>query len=238
MSKLLVVIPVMNKDVADICIDSLLMPKSAAGLNPEDILIVDNSKLGWGHEYGLRTYRDPDGHNLGTSRAWNVGAREVLAKKLDYLVIMSQSMRFGPELHTTWVKQMEAFWGAPCIEADGHSWHLIAIHRSVFEKVGLFDENFYPAYFEQIDFCYRMRMLDLEGSWPRVWVNALSQGVAIANETIRVPAAPLLAYYAHKWGGAKGEERFKIPFDSWPLDYWVAESIPELAIKYKLEVWW
>jgi GT2 family glycosyltransferase len=34
---------------------------------------------------------------------------------------------------------------------------LFAIHRSVWEEIGLLDEGFYPAYYEETDYCYRAR---------------------------------------------------------------------------------
>lgn len=240
--ELLVVLPVIMRETTDICVDSLLMNNSAAGLSPEEILIVDNTRDGWAPEYGLRTYRDPDGHNLGVARAWNVGAQEVLDRGLDYLVLMSASMRFGPELHTTWRRQMTEFWGAKVIEADGHSWHLIALHRSCFERIGIFDGNFYPAYGESIDWCYRLRMIGWEQGFVRVWVNALSQGVALHANMVRTLPAPWLDYYARKYGGAKGEETFTMPFGSKPLDYWEDIPIPVLAERYGLGEhgvgWW
>lgn len=238
MSGLLAVLPIITPERADICVESILQEDSAFGVDPADILVVDNSRDGFASRYGLRTYRDPDGHNLGVARAWNVGAMEVLDRGLDYLVVVSASMRFGPQMHTTWLKQMQTFWGADVIECDGHSWHLIAFHRNVFEAVGLFDGNFYPAYFEAIDFGYRLRMLDMEGSWPRAWVNALSQGAALHNTAVSCPAPPLLDYYARKWGGAKGEETFTRPFGDKPLDWWEDVPVPELARRYGLETWW
>lgn len=240
--KLLAVLPIMIESISDKCIDSIMQPNSAAGLEKHELLIIDNSKDGYGKKYadkyGLNVYRDKDGHNLGTSISWNIGAREVLERDYDYLVIMSASMLFGPELHTTWTKQMRTFWGATAIECDGHSWHLIALHKKVFETVGLFDENFYPAYFEQIDFCYRMRMVDMEKMWPRVWVNALSQGAGLHNKVVQVPAQPLLDYYESKWGGEKGRERFDHPFNRHDLDFWDRPSIEQMANDYQLKEWW
>lgn len=239
MSGLLTVLPVMLKETADICIGSMLPEDSAAGLSRDEVLIVDNSREGWAEErYGLRTYRDPDGHNLGVARSWNVGAREVLNRGLDYLVLMSASMRFGPMLHTTWVRQMETFWGSHLIESEGHSWHLIAIHREALERVGLFDGAFYPGYVEADDWITRMVLAGLPTSWPRAWVNALSQGVAIHVQELSCPWGPLRDYYAAKWGGPKGEEVFTRPWDSESLDYFEDVPIPELARRYKLETWW
>lgn len=237
MSGLLVICPIITPTYADACIESVLRPDSAFGINRDDILIVDNSRDGFAHKYGLRTYRDADGHNLGVARSWNVGAREVLEHNLDYLVILSSVMQFGPILHTTWRRQMEEFWGAKVIEAEIHSWHLISFHRTVFDKVGLFDENFH-AYFEAIDFGYRMRMVGWEQGWIRVAINALSQGSALHTSVISCPAKPLLAYYQEKWGGEKGHETFVQPFGDQSLDYWPSSTIPELAERYGWTTWW
>ncbi|KKL63663.1 hypothetical protein LCGC14_2172860 [marine sediment metagenome] len=235
---LLAVIPALIPETTDICIETALMDKSSLGFLKEDILIVDNSRDGFAFKYDLRTHRDPDGHNLGVARAWNVGAREVMEKKLDYLVIVSASMQFGVEFHTTFHKQMMTFWGSNIIEATGHSWHLIALHRNLFEEIGLFDENFYPAYFEQVDWCYRLKMVGKESGWPHAWLNALSQGSALHLPAVSCPADPLLQYYREKWGGDKGEEKFKLPYGDKPMDYFEDRSIPELAEKYQLEKWW
>lgn len=240
---LLVVLPVISRPTADICVESIRMPDSAFEIGARDILVIDNTREGWADQLGFRTYRDPQGHNLGVARAWNVGAREVLDRGLDYLVICSTSMRFGPILHTSWRRQMETFWGANIVEAEGHSWHLIAIHRRVFERIGLFDENLYPAYYEANDFAFRMRMVGMEGNspenpWMVVWVNALSQGHALNVDLVHCPAAPLEAYMHRKWGGPKGRERYDAPFGNMPLDYWPERSIEDLAAEYGLTSWW
>jgi hypothetical protein len=239
--QVLVVIPVADVELGERCLLSATMDNSASGIDPKDILVVDNTRLGNALSFlpsslGVQYYRDPDNHNIGVPRAWNIGARKVVEEQLDYLVIMSQSMLFGPIKETTWIKQMETFMGENVIESDGHSWHLIALHRRLFEKVGYFDENFYPGYFEQIDWCYRLELNNLQGAWARVWVNALSQTVGHHSDLVLAP--PLLDYYREKWGGDKGEEKFELPFGDKPIGYFPDNSIPDLAEKYKLKEWW
>ena len=240
---LLCVIPIISTTYADACVESLARPDSAAGLKPEELLIVDNSREGFCKaRYGLETYRDPDGFQLGVPRSWNIGARRVLDEGLDYLVIMSSTMMFGPELQTTYRRQLESFWGAKVIEADGHSYHLIAFHNSVLSLVGLWDENLYPGYFEAEDHAYRMPMVGWEQGWIRIWCNAVSQSVGGHLNLVNCPADPLIAYMTDKWGGRKGEERYVMPWGDKPLDYWPEHTIPELAEKYGLgprhEGWW
>ena len=245
-----VVIPVITSTYADACLQSIAAPNSAAGFELDRVLVVDNSRDGLlGRKYsalygerGLRVHRDADGFNLGVARSWNVGAREVLAAGLDYLVICSASMMFGPILHTTWTRQMVTFAGERVIECDGHSWHLIAFHRSVIEAVGLFDENCYPAYHEANDYSFRMRQLGWEGGWRHAWVNALSQSVAGHVDVVRCPAPPIIDYLREKWGGEKHHERHSLPWGDRPLGYFPARSIPERAEAYGLGErgvgWW
>lgn len=249
--RFLAVLPVIAPHTAVPCIESMLAPSSSLGLAPREILIVDNTRTGEVPTWGVvddrcRYYRDPDGHNLGVARSWNVGARIVLAEQLDWLVIVSASMLFGPDLHTTFREQVERHPDEQIVESTGNSWHLIAIARWTLEAVGLFDENFYPGYEESICWGYRQRLLGLEAKgWPRVWSNCMSQGYAMhvdrnTWEAPSCPAKPLQAYYETKWGGPKGEERFTTPFnrDDVGLDWWPERSIPELADEYALEVWW
>lgn len=233
------VLPVVDADLAEACVASILAPDSACGLNPEQITVVDNTRHGLDGRWPLPTWRDPDGHNLGVARSWNVAAEQVLADPgCDYLVIMSASLLFGPELHTTWAAQMDTWWGAKVIEADGLSWHLIALHRTCLERVGLFDPAFYPAYFEQTDWCYRLKVIGWEQGFARVWVNALCQGAARHTAVVSCPARPLLDHYEAKWGGPKGSERFVLPYGSLPLDHIETEPVETLADRYGLEVWW
>lgn len=239
---LLAVIPVLTHEYADVCVDSILMPNSSAGLLPGEILIVDNTREGTAGKYGLRTYRHPEGFNCGVARSWNVGVDEVLDRNLDYLVIISASMRFGPLLNTAWSWQMKEFWGAKVIESTGHSWHLIALHRSIFERVGRFDTNFHPGYFEAEDLCLRLRMIGWEQGFISCWVNAMSMGVALHAPSVECPADPLLDYRRRKWGGDKAEETFVLPFGNKPLGYFEDVPIPILAERYGLGErgvgWW
>lgn len=239
--KYTVLLPILDETIGLSCIKSMQIKNNSSGFDLENITIVDNTRNGLQNTH-LKTYRDPDNHNIGVSGAWNVGARDVVENKKDYMIILSASMLFGPELHITFIEQMNRHPEAMIVESEGHSWHLIAIHRKVFETIGYFDENFYPGYFEQIDFCRRMDLanFDNKGSkeWANVWVNALSTGVGQHIQFLSLPADPLLAYYREKWGGNKGEEKYDKPFGDKPLDYFPDFTIEELVKKYGLDKWW
>lgn len=240
--KTLTVIPILDWELGKQCIDSIWKDDSAFSEDVEEVLIVNNEKDG-SNRYihpSFRWHRDSNGHNLGVAGSWNIGAKEVVKRKLDYLIIMSQSILFGPMKETTWLRQMKTFEGYDVIESTGHSWHLIAIHRRVFEDIGYFDENFYPGYFEQIDFHRRMQLVGYgnkgDGHWTNVWVNAISQ--TVGHHSDLVLADPLLHYYNEKWGGDKHDETFNLPFGDKPISYFPNFTIPELAEKYQLKEWW
>jgi GT2 family glycosyltransferase len=108
------------------------------------------------------------------------------------------------------------------------------------DRAGLFDENFYPAYYEDIDHFRRIALsgakaVDAPGfkcvhgeapSWGSTTVNSNPEfqrknGVTFGN---------LRDYYVRKWGGEPGKETFGRPFDrDLPFQHW--EIDPDLRKK-------
>lgn len=244
----LVVIPVMVEDYARRCLASIACQKSAAGFDRDKVLVVDNSREGFGQNmvepYGFRVHRDCFGHNLGVARAWNIAANDVVERRLDYLIICSSLVVFGGYLQTNWIEQLSRHRGVPMVEATGHGWHLIAISGEVLRRVGVFDENFYPAYLEEADFLRRMDLAGVRAAWANVWVNAMSIGSALHAERVKCPWSEKMRYYAEKWGGDLGKERFTVPFNQAEthVSYWPKASVAELAARYNLGPrgfgWW
>jgi len=93
------------------------------------------------------------------------------------------------------------------------------VEPDIIEKVGMFDTNFYPAYFEDKDYDYRIKI----GGYKFVRVmNALyyHYGSRTQKESIKnnvVCSSPvfesLRRYYISKWGGMPGNETFNKPFN-------------------------
>jgi len=54
-------------------------------------------------------------------------------------------------------QRMLDFSFAEAIEVDQPAGACLLVRKSVFESVGLFDERFYPAWFEDVDLCLRLR---------------------------------------------------------------------------------
>jgi GT2 family glycosyltransferase len=87
----------------------------------------------------------------------------------------------------------------------------------VARRVGLYDEKFYPAYWEDIDYERRMELAVI----PRVHLgyertDPGSRTLATASHELKTEINRGFennkAYYRSKWGGPKGQEQFVVPF--------------------------
>lgn len=153
------------------------------------------------------------GHNLGVSASWNLGMK--VTPQAAWWLIVGSDVTFGPgdlaKLDELVVPDSDAHYFL-----DGMS--CFAITAVTLSAVGYFDENFHPAYDEDLDWHRRALLVGSER------VNPPFTGTHVGSATIR--SDPLLraqngpthgandAYYARKWGGAKlGSETFSTPFN-------------------------
>lgn len=200
-----VVIPSIHQPYTDACLLSCGM---------ENIFVVDNTE-----------------YNHGVPASWNMGIKEMQAIDADWLVICSAAIRFGAEEGLDLARWMEVYANredAPFLESDsGLGWHLICVSRWLCEEIGTFDENFYPAYFEDNDFAYRSFLHRGTWGWPRLPFDAALVSTA---HGVQLGGAPKNArrqqmYYEKKWGGSPSHEHYQTPFNkrgralSWWLPY-------------------
>ena len=163
--------------------------------------------------------------NRGVAASWNLGIDELDRIGGDWLIIVSAAIRFGPPGGLDFLAACEANPDALAVEAaQGIGWHLIAINRRTIDRVGTFDENFHPAYFEDIDYGRRMWLEFDQEQWPRVWADVsiagVSHGVDLGGAVVNNYA--LTKYYRYKWGGDKGQETYTKPFGNRPIHHWPA----------------
>lgn len=172
--------------------------------------------------------------NLGVARIWNIG----LKRRCDWTFLVSSSMLY-PEGFSKLVETLDKS-GEKHLFLTQHSWHCNAIHSRCVDKVGYFDENFYPAYYEDTDYEHR---LDLAGiGWKKVYeVPAICQVDGAATlDGLTLQIDPLKKYYVEKWGSVWSEpeprEQWEHPFNNPdnPPSYWPEHSIAELKEKYGL----
>ena len=93
------------------------------------------------------------------------------------------------------------------------------------QKVGLMDENFFPAYFEDNDHRYRMELTGLSWDYFQMAFDHKVSSTLHSNEQFKsrnnVTYHNNGMYYLEKWGGFPGNERYKHPFNSKsPVSHW------------------
>ena len=223
MSNIGVVIPVLN--LYKYAVDCIASIRSAHNI---ETLIIPN-------------YR----HKWPLSRAWNYGIEYLLLDKscksvavlnddillapytLDSLVlaldkpeydlVSGANMRGGMSNPDDILTYNVEDWRNP-VPVSGPDFSFFMLNFETFNKVGRFDENFIPAYFEDNDYHQRMKILGLNGcsinTAPFYHIGSQTQNADPKN-----PACPPTQfiqnrkYYITKWGGEPGRERFKTPFN-------------------------
>lgn len=170
-------------------------------------------------------------HNAGVARSWNMGVAKARELGVGWLVLLSTSIRFGAGGGRDIAKMIaNAPLVDPCAGALGRNahgtethdigWHLHAFRMSVFDVVGTFDENFFPAYFEDTDFLYRMGLAGLASprengrTWNYTTIDCIleREADALKSKLVDIEFGRLAAYYERKWGGQQGGEKFTVPF--------------------------
>lgn len=113
----------------------------------------------------------------------------------------------------------------------GASWWTIT-WRGV-QRVGLLDENFYPCYLDDCDWCYRAKLagaktITVEGCQSVHGDDKAPGSCTIhSSEELRQKNhrthGRLFDYYREKWGGVNEHEVYQHPFNNpnWPVQFWI-----------------
>lgn len=175
---------------------------------------------------GRRVLRVPNwapNANIGVAESWNQGRRVVLTERLDYLIVVSEAMRFGPKRGADFERALRGPW---C--GSEFRWHLVAIRADTLADVGPFDGLWYPGGHEDSDYLWRLRLAGYQdpdcpaGELGRIaGVDATDLGHAhsVHARLAHVDGAAADAAYVAKWGGTGGREVYRTPYDDPALHY-------------------
>lgn len=177
-------------------------------VQPERIVVVDNGGTFETDIPGVEIVRP--GRNFGVAGGWNLGMDTVAP--LDAW-ILNDDFFPAPDVSAKMLST-----DGPVVLAPSYS--SFFIRRSTFEKVGRFDEAFWPAYYEDTDYDNRLKILGI----PPVAVPVEGCDHA-GSATVAVHRPPEFdrgidangVYYRAKWGiGAQGDGAYPLPFDGAP----------------------
>jgi glycosyltransferase involved in cell wall biosynthesis len=206
-------------------LDRLIASAEAGVVNPHRYFIVDNG--------GRLDVRSPSiqqavargavvsvlspGCNLGVAASWNAILRAAHPRYAT--VISNDDITLGPRT-LEYLYSKDAIDRHDFVIAEGppqaNGWCLFTQAPSCAAKIGYYDKNFFPAYYEDTDYHRRMTLAGIEPF--RLPTDHAHEGWATIKQeghdgpTYRGQQRNL-DYYARKWGGAPGQEQFAEPFD-------------------------
>lgn len=193
---------------------------------PTSIIVIDNSGDGSGTRYLeplVKKYNNvyiwPQTYNIGVSASWNLAFNQL---KSDYIINANDDVEVAPHTIEYLISAAKSNPKNIFFSGDGNSgnaFSLFLLTYAGYELIGEFDTKFYPAYFEDNDYAYRMklkghRILPITGATyfhvgsstikrytPQEW--DMHHNAHRANE----------AYYVAKWGGMPTVEEFTTAFN-------------------------
>jgi hypothetical protein len=160
--------------------------------------------------------------NLGVAASWNLGIK--VTARAPWWAIVNDDVAFAQGQLATLAATVSQ--PGPRIAAFG-GFHAFGINREALRRVGYFDENYHPAYVEDVDMEYRARLAEV----PIVNLGPIEhQGSATINEpeyrrqNARTYPANV-EYHRRKWGGGvRSGDRFATPFDAGgPIGCWTLD---------------
>lgn len=205
MHRFAVGMPTCNRyDLADACLASVL----ASTINPERIVVIDN---GGGYQCkNCNVEVNTQTVNGGIAKAWNL--IRSLTAPLD-LIILNDDLVLSPNVLQCLMDSPTQF-----STAAGLGWSCFKQRNSVWEAVGLYDEEFF-AYHEDNDYSYRMKLAGIErddvqhGGIAHVGSATVNAMIGHNRSVFEQNWFRGHVYYICKWGGTPDKETFKTPFN-------------------------
>lgn len=160
--------------------------------------------------------------NHGVSPAWNHMIRQAREDGVDFLVVSNDDVEYNPKVIPALRRTVSSGvdLASPtnstgvCHSYGLNFWCFAINPQTFFDKFGEFDENFAPAYYEDDDMAYRMK---LAGGKIYSVHNIKAYHQVAGSEVDPLDTDDMhnknYDYYVRKWGGPPTKEKFKVPFN-------------------------
>lgn len=175
------------------------------------------------------------------ARAWNKGIKEAIKRGADYILVpnldvvarfdtIDDLVRFAEESKKR--ENNVVLWTATNVGSpdllftsqkqnnygESVDFSFFMVDKTFFDKVGEFDENFIPCYFEDNDMHYRIKQAGYIAyrTLSSLYLHYGSQTLK-QDRSLATTVSPLFEknrkYYEKKWGGSPSNEKYIKPFD-------------------------
>jgi len=209
MNKFAIGIPTLNRwDLLKESID-----KYVEDFKEIDIYIIDN-----GHQNFKNEIKNPfvivheAEHNYGVAKSWNILCNTIF-EQYENALIINDDVYLGYDTNTVNLSIDNSKSG---IVQSEKNWSVILINKNLFDKVGEFDEIFHPAYYEDSDYLYRMKLLgkrqDIDSTLnPSIFraSQTFEKNPELVNEAMKNNRLR----YIEKWGNSPLLETFTTPYN-------------------------
>lgn len=219
-------------DLLDRCLKSVDYPAKKIviinnGNDPDVAKVIARFK---GKKRNVDVYHNKVG--LGVAASWNFVASTYDAP---YWFFLGSDIQLHPGSIKMILQFTESHKSEYAIIGGAHGMSYFFLTKTGVSKVGKFDENFYPAYFEDTDFDRRAKLVDAKFYW--IGEAGAVHGEAPNWGSSTITSDPVLLkkngitfesnrqYYLRKWGGCYPNEKFSNPFNDplksvqdWKLD--------------------
>ena len=208
MSNFCILIPTVNRK--DLLMEAL--EYYVANYPEIDILILDNGQQGIPQlAENVTIYESKE--NLGVARSWNYLLHKAILKGHKWFMVLNDDIVYKKNLNDIYRMMQKYDTNTFLQPRPYYNWSIFLFHKSVYDKVGVFDPAFVRCFFEDNDYRYRMKLAGVNVRYE----DELAPEVFRNSQTIE--KNPLLGgylenreYYLRKWGGLPDQEKFKIPF--------------------------
>ena len=205
--KLIIGIPTINR--ADLLNEALA--NYFEDFKNTEIVICDNGKQEIiTRENNFVIYKPEK--NLGVSGSWNMIMDYADKVKATHVLMLNDDIYLGKSEEE--INTIIRLWKPEflCTELN---WCSFILSIDAYKKIGKFDENFFPAYYEDNDYFRRMMLLNIP-----IVMNAMLNPIIYRN-SMTILKTPELnngfeknrQYYISKWGGQPTQETFSTPFN-------------------------
>jgi len=206
--KLIIGIPTLNR--ADLLNEAL--EKYFEDFQETEIFIVDNGNQSIiTREEKFAIYRPTE--NLGVAKSWNTIMDYAEKIEATHVLMLNDDIYLGKTEHGIKVL-LKSNENADFINSF-HNWCSYILTVDAWKKAGKFDEEFFPAYFEDNSFDYKMTLIGAKKEWtsfldPFTYRNSMT----IAKDpTINNRFALNRQMYINMWGGLPTEEKYLTKFN-------------------------
>lgn len=171
--------------------------------------VVDNGKQTF-MQYGDNVEIITNENNIGVGASWNMLCDKIFETS-DYALILNDDIYLGKS--TDYIKKLINKYPNHFLTATP-DWCAFIISKKIWQTVGRFDECFFPAYYEDNSYAYRMKLK----RQVHIKTPLLNPFIYKSSQTLEKDYSILESrkknkeLYVKMWGGEPNKEKFLTPY--------------------------